>query len=67
MTMTQAQAVWALCREGLQQCADEAEANWLRGQPYDLDEQVPTTKVVRDLIRRSNIGLDVSEEVAEPA
>jgi len=67
MTMLQAQAVWRLCREGLQQCAADAEAHWRRGEPYELNERRQTSKEVADLIRRSNLDLAVTLEVAQSA
>lgn len=67
MTMIQAQTVWALCREGLQQCADEAETKWLRGEPFHLDDHVQASTSVKDLVRRSNLGLDFNIEAAQPA
>jgi len=66
MTIIQAQAVWALCREGLQQCADEAETKWLRGEPYHLGDQFRIPKSVADLIRRSNLGLNGHRELGQP-
>ncbi len=54
MTVKHAQAIWELCREGLHRCAEEAEAHWIRGEPYNPDEESQIPKPVAELIRRCN-------------
>lgn len=57
MTTIHAQAVWALCREGLQSCADEAESRWRRGEPYHPDRRTGISRSLAELIRRGNTRL----------
>ncbi len=40
MTISQSQALWELCRQGLPLSADEAERCWEQGQTYQLREPV---------------------------
>ena len=54
MTVIHAQTIWAMWREGLHQIASEAEAQWSRGEVFNLGRGAPVSKTVEDLIRRCN-------------
>ena len=54
MTHIQSQAVWELCRQGLQLAAYEAEHNWDQGQIYRLDLYLQVPRWIRSLIERCN-------------
>jgi hypothetical protein len=54
MTITQAQAVWELCRQGLPLSADEAERCWAHGDSYHLDQRVKVPRGLIHMIARCN-------------
>ena len=54
MTISQAHAVWELCRQGLPLSADDAEMCWEQGKTYRLDEPVKLPREVEDLIKQCN-------------
>jgi len=54
MTISQAHAVWELCRQGLPLSADEAERCWEQGRAYRLDEPVKLPRGVEALIDQCN-------------
>jgi hypothetical protein len=58
MTISQMQAVWELCRQGLPLIADEAEEHWETGQVFDLDMQVSIPRGVEHLLERCNREVD---------
>ena len=54
MTISQSQAVWELCRQGLPLAADAAERCWSHGEAYHLDCHVRVPRGVSALIERCN-------------
>ncbi len=54
MTISQSQAVWELCREGLPLLADDAERRWETGATFEPDTRVRLSREARGLIERSN-------------
>ena len=54
MSITQAQAVWELCRQGLPLSADEAERCWAHGDSYHLDQRVKVPRGLVHMIERGN-------------
>jgi hypothetical protein len=54
MTISQAHAIWELCRQGLPLSADEAELCWEQGKAYRLDEPVKLPREVESLIDQCN-------------
>lgn len=54
MTISQAHAIWELCRQGLPLSADEAEKCWEQGKAYRLDEPVKLPREVEGLIDQCN-------------
>ena len=59
MTISQAQALWELCRQGLPLSADEAERCWEQGQTYQLREPVKLPWEVAGLIEQGNWEVSV--------
>ena len=60
MTISQAQALWELCRQGLPLSADEAERCWEQGQTYQLREPVKLPWEVAGLIEQCNWEVSVT-------
>lgn len=60
MTISQAQALWELCRQGLPLSADEAEHCWEQGQTYQLQVPVKLPRVVEGLIEQCNWEVSVA-------
>ena len=60
MTISQAQALWELCRQGLPLSADEAELCWEQGQTYQLREPVKLPREVECLIEQCNWEVSVT-------
>ena len=60
MTISQAQALWELCRQGLPLSADEAERCWEQGQTYQLREPVKLPWEVAGLIEQGNWEVSVT-------
>jgi hypothetical protein len=54
MTISQAHAIWELCRQGLPLNADEAERCWEEGREYRLQEPVKLPREVDLLIDQCN-------------
>ena len=67
MTITQAQAVWELCRQGLPLSADEAERCWAQGDSYHLDRHVKIPRGLFHMIERCNREARLQGRGAEPA
>ena len=60
MTISQAQAIWELFRQGLHMSADEAERNWDHGETYQLDGHVHVPRRTTALIERCNREIRMS-------
>ena len=60
MTISQAQALWELCRQGLPLSADEAERCWEQGQTYQLREPIKLPWEVAGLIEQCNWEVSVT-------
>ena len=60
MTISQAQALWELCRQGLPLSADEAERCWEQGQTYQLREPGKLPWEVAGLIEQGNWEVSVT-------
>lgn len=60
MTISQAQALWELCRQGLPLSADEAERCWEQGQTYQLRVPVKLPWEVEGLIEQCNWEVSVA-------
>lgn len=58
MTNTQTRAIWELCRQGFPLSADEAEASWENGEPFQPDWPVKTSRALEKLIERCNWETD---------
>lgn len=54
MTISQSQAVWELCRQGLPLMADDAEILWQRGETFQPDTHLRLSREALSLIERSN-------------
>lgn len=54
MTISQMEAVWEPCRQGLPLTADEAAARWEKGEVYEPDRRLPVTREIAQLIERCN-------------
>jgi hypothetical protein len=60
MTISQASAIWGLCRQGLPLSADEAEVCWGEGRTWRLTEPVHIPREVEGLIAQCNWELTVA-------
>ena len=56
MTTTQRQAIWELCRQGLQEAAAQAEVSWKDGERFEPEPRTPLTRQVALLIDYANRG-----------
>jgi len=54
MTSTQKQAIWELCRQGLQEAAACAEQRWEDGECFEPEPQLPLTRPIAILIDCAN-------------
>lgn len=69
MTGTQKQAIWELCRQGLQEAAARAERAWDERAPFEPDTRLPMTREIALLIDQTNRDADtkVRSERTAPA
>lgn len=54
MTISQSQAVWELCRQGLPLMADDAEILWRNGRSFEPDTHLRLSRETLSLIEQSN-------------
>jgi hypothetical protein len=54
MTISQAQAVWELSRQGFLFAADEAESRWEKGELYHPEDRLEVQRRIRHLIDQGN-------------
>jgi hypothetical protein len=64
MTISQAQAIWELCRQGFPLTADEAADRWERGEAYEPEQQLPVNREIAQLIDRCNWEIRRDPEAA---
>jgi len=54
MTVSQSQALWELCRQGFPLIADEAAERWEKGETFEPELRVRTSRRIEHLIECSN-------------
>lgn len=54
MTISQSQAIWELCRQGLPLMADDAESRWSNWKTFEPEIHVRLSREALALIERSN-------------
>lgn len=64
MTISQAQAVWELCRQGFPLTADEAAARWESGETFEPDAQNRLSREAQRLIEQCNWEVSQTQETA---
>lgn len=66
MTISQSQAVWELCRQGLPLMADDAESHWSNWKTFEPDTHVRLSREALVLIERSNWEVSHHARTAQP-